>query len=49
LHVAVLLSYDRRVLSVNIGALQAISEAPDPDLQNLVDEMPRVLQSASIG
>lgn len=48
-HVAVLLSYARHVLSVDIGALQAISEAPDPDLQNLVDDMPRVLESASIG
>jgi hypothetical protein len=48
-HVAVLLSYARHVLSVDIGALQAIAEAPDPDLQDLVDDVPRVLEAASIG
>jgi hypothetical protein len=48
-HVAVLLSYARHVLSVDIGALQALAEAPDPDLQDLVDNMPRVLETASIG
>jgi hypothetical protein len=48
-HVAVLLSYARHVLSVDIGALGAIAEAPDPDLQDLVDDMPRVLHAASIG
>jgi hypothetical protein len=48
-HVAVLLSYARHVLSVDIGALQAIAEAPTADLQDLVDEMPRVLEKASIG
>ena len=48
-HVAVLLSYARHVLSVDIGALRAIAEAPAPDLQALVDEMPRVLEAASIG
>jgi hypothetical protein len=48
-HVAVLLSYARHVLSVDIGALRAIAEAPAPDLQDLVDDLPRVLQEASIG
>jgi hypothetical protein len=48
-HVAVLLSYARHVLSVDIGALQAIAEAPSGDLQNLVDGMPHVLEAASIG
>lgn len=48
-HVAVLLSYARHVLSVDIGALQAICDAPDPDLEHLVENMPRVLESASIG
>ena len=48
-HVAVLLSYARHVLSVDIGALQALTEAPDRDLQNLVDNMPRILEEASIG
>ncbi len=48
-HAAVLLSYARHVLSVDIGALQAIAEAPDPDLQVLVDDLPRVLEAASIG
>jgi hypothetical protein len=48
-HVAVLLSYARHVLSVDIGALRAIAEAPAPDLQDLVDGLPRVLQEASIG
>ena len=48
-HVAVLLSYARHVLSVDIGALRAIAEAPATDLQDLVDDMPRVLQEASIG
>ena len=48
-HVAVLLSYARHVLSVDIGALQAIADAPAPDLQDLVDDMPRVLEAASIG
>jgi hypothetical protein len=48
-HAAVLLSYARHVLSVDIGALRAIVEAPDPDLQDLVDDLPRLLQEASIG
>jgi hypothetical protein len=48
-HVAVLLSYARHVLSVDVGALEAIAEAPAPDLQVLVDDMPRVLEAASIG
>jgi hypothetical protein len=48
-HAAVLLSYARHVLSVDIGALRAIAEAPTPDLQDLVDDLPRVLQEASIG
>ncbi len=48
-HVAVLLSYARHVLSVDIGALEAIAEASDGDLQDLVDNMPRVLEAASIG
>ena len=48
-HAAVLLSYARHVLSVDIGALRAIAEAPAPDLQRLVDDLPRVLQEASIG
>jgi hypothetical protein len=48
-HAAVLLSYARHVLSVDIGALRAIAEAPAPDLQDLVDDLPRVLQDASIG
>ena len=48
-HVAVLLSYARHVLSVDIGALRAIAEAPSGDLQDLVDGMPRVLEAASIG
>jgi hypothetical protein len=48
-HAAVLLSYARHVLSVDIGALQAIAEAPAQDLQGLVDDLPRVLETASIG
>ena len=48
-HVAVLLSYARHVLSVDIGAVRAIAEAPAGDLQELVDDMPRVLEAASIG
>jgi hypothetical protein len=48
-HAAVLLSYARHVLSVDIGALRAIAEAPAPDLQDLVEDLPRVLQEASIG
>jgi hypothetical protein len=48
-HVAVLLSYARHVLSVDIGALRAIAEAPSRDLQDLVDGLPRVLEAASIG
>jgi hypothetical protein len=48
-HAAVLLSYARHVLSVDIGALHAIAEAPAPELQDLVDDLPRVLQEASIG
>jgi hypothetical protein len=48
-HAAVLLSYARHVLSVDIGALHAISEAPARDLQDLVDDLPRVLKEASLG
>jgi hypothetical protein len=48
-HAAVLLSYARHVLSVDIGALRAIAEAPAPDLQDLVEDLPRVLQEASVG
>jgi hypothetical protein len=48
-HAAVLLSYARHVLSVDIGALRAIVDAPAPDLQDLVDDLPRVLKEASIG
>ena len=48
-HAAVLLSYARHVLSVDIGALRAIAEASAPDLQELVDNLPRVLHEASIG
>lgn len=48
-HAAVLLSYARHVLSVDIGALRAIAEAPTPDLQTLVDDLPRVIEEASIG
>ena len=46
---AVLLSYARHVLSVDVGAVRAIAEAPAADLQDLVDKMPRVLKEASIG
>ena len=48
-HVAVLLSYARHVLSVDLGALEAITEASAGDLQELVENMPRVLEAASIG
>jgi hypothetical protein len=48
-HVAVLLSYARHVLSVDIGALESIAGASAGDLQELVDNMPRVLEAASIG
>jgi hypothetical protein len=48
-HAAVLLSYARHVLSVDIGALRAIAEAPAPEPQDLVDDLPRVLQEASVG
>src|SRR5271166_2964205 len=48
-HVAVLLSYARHVLSVDIGALRAIEEASTGDLQDVVDGLPRVLEAASIG
>lgn len=48
-HAAVLLSYARHVLSVDIGALRAIADAPAPDLQTLIDDLPHVLETASIG
>jgi hypothetical protein len=48
-HVAVLLSYARHVLSVDVGAVRSIADAPATDLQDLVDNMPRVLEEASIG
>jgi hypothetical protein len=48
-HAAVLLSYARHVLSVDIGALRAIAETPAPDLQDLVEDLPRVLREASVG
>ena len=48
-HAAVLLSYARHVLSVDVGALQAIAGAEAADLQGLVDDLPGVLEAASIG
>ncbi len=48
-HAAVLLSYARHVLSVDMGALEAIAGASAGELQDLVDNMPRVLETASIG
>ncbi len=48
-HTAVLLSYARHVLSVDIGVLQSIIEDPAHDLQALVNDLPRLLATASIG
>jgi len=45
----VLLSYARHVLSVDVGVLQSIAEGPERDLQALVDDLPRLLATTSIG
>jgi hypothetical protein len=47
-HAAVLLSYARHVLSVDLGILESARQG-GRDLQALVDELPRQLASASIG
>lgn len=48
-HVAVLLSYARHVLSVDVGVLQRLAERPDAGPGDLVDELPRLLAEASVG
>jgi hypothetical protein len=48
-HIAVLLSYARHVLSVDVEVLQSIDEDPGRDLQALVNDLPRLLATASIG
>lgn len=48
-HAAVLLSYARHVLSVDASILRFATEAPDRDLQDVVDELPRLLATASVG
>lgn len=46
---AVLLSYARHVLSVDASILRFATEEPDRDMQEVVDELPRLLATASIG
>ena len=48
-HMAVLLSYARHVLSVDVEVLRSIAEDPARDLQTLVDDLPRLLATSSIG
>jgi hypothetical protein len=47
-HAAVLLSYARHVLSVDIGVLRSISDDPG-DLDAMIGDLPRLLATASIG
>ncbi|MGD0882164.1 MAG: hypothetical protein ABSB09_11410 [Acidimicrobiales bacterium] len=47
-HAAVLLSYARNVLSIDVGVLQS-ALGGTIDLQTTVDELPGILASASIG
>jgi hypothetical protein len=47
-HAAVLLSFARNVLSVDVGVLQRVMGEPG-DLQPTVDDLPEILASASIG
>jgi hypothetical protein len=46
---AVLLSYARHVLSVDVEVMRSIAEDPARDLQGLVDDLPHLLATASIG
>ncbi len=48
-HVAVLLSYARHVLSVDIGVLLKAAERAENDLQSVVEDLPELLAAASIG
>jgi septation ring formation regulator EzrA len=48
-HMAVLLSYARHVLSVDVEVMRSIAEDPERDLQSLVDDLPHLLATASIG
>lgn len=48
-HVAVLLSYARNVLSVDVGVLESIKDDPERDVQAVVNDLPRILATASIG
>lgn len=48
-HVAVLLAYARHVLSVDVGVLQSIAEDPERDVQAVVNDLPHLLATASIG
>ncbi len=47
-HAAVLLSYARNVLSIDVGVLRS-ALGGTADLQSTVDELPEILASASIG
>jgi len=48
-HVAVLLSYARHVLSVDLGVLRSAAGRVDANFQAVVDELPKLLAAASIG
>ena len=48
-HVAVLLSYARHVLSVDLGVLRSAAESAEGSFQSVVDELPELLAAASIG
>ena len=48
-HAAVLLSYARHVLSVDIGVLRSIADDPGDDLDAVIEDLPRLLATASIG
>lgn len=48
-HVAVLLSYARHVLSVDLGVLRSAAGRAEGGFQAVVDELPGLLAAASIG
>ena len=48
-HVAVLLSYARHVLSVDIGVMRRAAERAVDNLQSVVEDLPELLAAASIG
>jgi hypothetical protein len=48
-HMAVILSYARHVLSVDVEVMRSIADDPKRDLQALVDELPRLLATSAIG